>query len=571
MKKILLILSLLLFTINTSFACKIAELWKEIPKDFKQNCYELVWELSPKVSWIDLWNWNTCVWYQTFKINSTNKIDTFISKNKIIPHKLFKKAWEKINFKLKNIDWNSEYINDNNYKTFLIYDEEKNTNPIILEFDELINAWSFDFNFQYDAKYRNSQIEISKDWKKYYQIVNKDLKDYDFKFIKISFYTTVKHITPPEKIKISELSFISKNYVYLIKTRWILKAYSNNICKNNYINLSNNSWKYNLDNNTKSLNLKLEKNNVLNPNLKEDRDKDKITDSEDNCPNVYNPKQVDTNWNQIWDKCEDIDSDWIIWDMDNCPTIYNPNQKDINRNQVWDKCEFDKDSDWIFDKLDNCINAKNSDQKDSDNDWIWDTCDNCKLYNPRQIDKNNNNIWDVCEEHDKYILEHDKDWDKIIDSQDNCKNIANPNQEDSDKDLVWDVCDNCINIQNTNQLDKNKNWKWDMCEDSDWDWIDWLTDNCINIANPNQRDSDNDGIWDLCEDDDNDNILAKYDNCPFDYNPLQSDMDSDWIWDVCDKNDDRFIESNRNLFLSLIAIIIIIFGFAIWKMVNKLK
>jgi hypothetical protein len=53
-------------------------------------------------------------------------------------------------------------LNDNNYKTFLIYDEEKNTNPIILEFDEMLKAENFLFNFEYKANYRNASIEISK-------------------------------------------------------------------------------------------------------------------------------------------------------------------------------------------------------------------------------------------------------------------------------------------------------------------------------------------------------------------------------------------------------------------------
>ncbi len=565
MKKIFFSLMLSLFFINLSFACKYVNLNKDLSKDFKENCYKYNSEIKINFDKI-----NNC-WYTTFKIETPEKIDTFISGYTIIPHKLFKNSWEKINFEIKNLDWNLEYLSDNNHKTFLVYDEQKNTNPIILEFDKILKAWSFDFNFEYKANYRKAQLEISKDWEKYFFVPEEKLKNYDFKFLKISFVSTVKHITPPEKIKIFELNFISKNYIYLVKTTWNIKAYAKNICKNNYPNLENNSWNYNLDKNTKTLFLELKENTNFNPNKIEDSDWDNISDTIDNCTLIANPKQIDTNWNQIWDKCEDIDWDSITWYKDNCPTIYNPNQKDINRNLVWDKCEFDKDNDSIFDKLDNCINKANPDQKDDDSDNIWNACDNCKLYNPRQIDKNKNWVWDVCEEHEKYILEHDKDWDKIIDLKDNCEKIANPKQIDSDKDGVWDACDNCKSFQNSDQADKNKNWVWDICEDSDNDGINWIEDNCINISNSDQKDSDNDGIWDACEDSDSDQIFDAIDNCPYDYNPIQSDIDWDNIGDKCDKDDNRFFESNKNIFSWLLILIVWLFWFWILKMFKKLK
>ncbi len=553
MKKLIVLISIFFLFINSSFAQE----FKKIPENFKENCYEFFWILKQE-------KW-------TLKINSTKKIDTFISDNKIIPHKLYKNYWWILDFKIKNLFWNLEYLSDENYKTFLIYDEEKNKNSIFLEFDKILKAWSFDFNFEYKANYRNAHIEISKDWEKYFFVPEKKLNTYDFKFLKISFNTTVKHITPPEKIKIFELKFISKNYIYLVKTIWEIKAYAKNICKNNYINLKNNYWEYNLNKNTKTIFLELKENPNFNPNKVEDFDLDKIPDSEDNCPKIANPKQFDKNADWIGDLCSDDDWDSIIWKKDNCINVYNPKQEDINRNWVWDKCEFDKDSDWIFDQLDNCINIANPLQKDDDLDNIWNKCDNSIYYNPRQLDKNNNWIGDVTEEKEKFLKENDKDWDKIINSQDNCEEMANPKQEDFDKDGIWDVCDNCKNIQNSDQLDENKNWVWDICEDSDSDWISWIKDNCINIYNPLQKDSDNNGIWDACEDSDLDKILAKNDNCPYDYNPLQSDIDLDWIWDVCDKKDDRFFESNKNIFMILLSLVIVFFWIAIFKMAVKLK
>ena len=45
-----------------------------------------------------------------------------------------------------------------------------------------------------------------------------------------------------------------------------------------------------------------------------DADGDGIPDSQDNCPNAYNPNQEDTDSDGIGDRC------------DNCPTVANANQ-----------------------------------------------------------------------------------------------------------------------------------------------------------------------------------------------------------------------------------------------------
>jgi hypothetical protein len=120
-------------------------------------------------------------------------------------------------------------------------------------------------------------------------------------------------------------------------------------------------------------------------------------------------------------------------------------------------------------------------------------------------------------------------------------------------------------------MDKNKNKIGDICEDSDWDGINWIEDNCINVSNPDQKDSDNDGIWDACEDYDWDSIFDALDNCPYDYNPEQIDTDWDKIWDKCDKDDNRFFESNKNIFSLLLALVVLLFGLWIFKMIQKLK
>ncbi len=102
-------------------------------------------------------------------------------------------------------------------------------------------------------------------------------------------------------------------------------------------------------------------NGKVNCSFNNDYDCDGIPNTQDNCPNNYNPHQTDTNHDGIGDVCsDDIDGDgaknpiglvddngninikvligWT-WKLDNCIFVPNTGQEDINNNGIWDACE----------------------------------------------------------------------------------------------------------------------------------------------------------------------------------------------------------------------------------------
>jgi len=276
-----------------------------------------------------------------------------------------------------------------------------------------------------------------------------------------------------------------------------------------------------------------------------DLDCDGASDAEDNCPEVYNPEQVDLNGNGVGDACEvDRDEDGIgvdeprfegdedepdgIWNEhpcgggqdeycdDNCPMVANPDQADADNDNIGDACELDTDGDGIFDEGsgdgwignqpclggvagcdDNCRFTFNPSQSDGDADGVGDACDNCPMViNPDQADMDRDGIGDACDQ--------DRDGDGLPNGGDACPDDRDdPGSPDNDGDGVPDVCDNCP-----------------------WD------------ANPGQDDGDDDGQGDACDpwngDLDDDGWEDAIDNCPLVVNYDQSDLDLDGMGDACD-------------------------------------
>ena len=62
---------------------------------------------------------------------------------------------------------------------------------------------------------------------------------------------------------------------------------------------------------------------------------------------------------------------------DNCVDVSNFNQEDTDKDGKGDECDTDIDNDGIENEEDNCKLIENKDQKDTDNDGFGDVCDNC--------------------------------------------------------------------------------------------------------------------------------------------------------------------------------------------------
>ena len=182
----------------------------------------------------------------------------------------------------------------------------------------------------------------------------------------------------------------------------------------------------------------------------------------------------------VFDDLEgDPDGDGIPNYADNCPDISNPDQ-------------IDSDGDGVGDVCDPCTG---SDNIDSDDDGICDSLDNCYLYNPDQADCNENGIGDVCDVADQTSFdcnqniipdecESDCDGDGLIDDCDNDPDIDGNG-----------IPDNCEEDCNGNSLPDHWEIKLGMVTDCDGNLV---PDEC-DLADDPSLDCDGNGLINACE------------------------------------------------------------------------
>jgi hypothetical protein len=82
------------------------------------------------------------------------------------------------------------------------------------------------------------------------------------------------------------------------------------------------------------------------------------------------------------DNSNDDDKDGIKNDVDNCPDVVNRDQLNTDSDSQGDACDDDDDNDSVNDNLDNCPLLENTDQLDSNKNGIGDACESSDICFP---------------------------------------------------------------------------------------------------------------------------------------------------------------------------------------------
>ena len=103
------------------------------------------------------------------------------------------------------------------------------------------------------------------------------------------------------------------------------------------------------------------------PDSDHDPDGDGVPSSEDNCPEVSNSSQADTDGDGLGDACDpDSDGDGVADVQDNCPSEPNSDQLDTDSDGLGNACDPDADGEGWDDLRDNCALVANPGQENTD-------------------------------------------------------------------------------------------------------------------------------------------------------------------------------------------------------------
>jgi hypothetical protein len=254
---------------------------------------------------------------------------------------------------------------------------------------------------------------------------------------------------------------------------------------------------------------------------------------DDNCNGLTDEGFEDLDGDKIPNCIDtDVDGDGILNNLDNCPEKENPSQQNSDNDAIGNACDLDDDNDNTPDVSD-CgpYNAEIHPGAKEECDAVDNNCDG-------QIDEGypdtDGDGKSDCGGNDK-----DVDNDGVLDSQDNCPLVSNPDQQNSDTDLIGDVCDTDDDNDGTVDTDDcaPTNPKIGPKANESCDGID---NNCDNVTDEGFENTDGDAQADCIDpDDDNDGIFDGQDNCPLVENPAQANSDTDLIGNACDNDDDN--------------------------------